>query len=141
MKKPVKLYYIPPLTGPWAAVVDPLWKGTTGYIDYINETMCGVSGHKIEYGWADSRYEAARTLTIYNRFKGEGAFFVNIYGSPDGEALKPRAEADKILPPTTGSPTPRCSRQRGTSSGAPPTLMPSWPGWSGRPPTGRGLAP
>lgn len=96
VKKPVKLYYIPPLTGAWAAVVEPLWKGTTGYIDYINETMGGVSGHRVEYGWADSRYEAARTLTIYERFKGEGAFFVNIYGSPDGEALKPRAEADKI---------------------------------------------
>jgi ABC-type branched-subunit amino acid transport system substrate-binding protein len=92
----ITIHQLPCLTGPWAAVASPGFRGAEVYMRYVNEELGGIAGRKVEYKWADTGYQAERTLSIYDRYKAENPLVVIIYGSPDGEALKPKLEADKI---------------------------------------------
>lgn len=69
-KGTIKIHQAPCLTGPWAAVVGPCFKGSELYRKYVNERG-GLEGYYVETVWADSAYMVARTLSIYKRYREE----------------------------------------------------------------------
>jgi ABC-type branched-subunit amino acid transport system substrate-binding protein len=86
------------LTGIYAAVTEHLWRGTQLCVKYTNEKG-GLEGYEIKLEWADSGYIAARTLSIYKRFRAltPKPSVILLYGSPDGEALKKELATDRIV--------------------------------------------
>lgn len=95
--KIIKTYHLPAITGVYAPVAIPLFRGMEVGHRYTNEVLGGIRGYKLEMMWADTGYVLARSLSLYKRFKTEGAQVMFLYGSGDGEGLKELAKNDGII--------------------------------------------
>lgn len=97
-KQAIQIYHPVGLTGPWGYAFKPIMLGYQTYFKYVNEVEGGIEGHPIEFVWADSAYDPAKTMSLYKRWKAEGkVILVILAGSPDGEATKATLERDKVV--------------------------------------------
>jgi len=70
--KTLKVGITTPTTGPAAEKGAPMGHGNLDCIDYINDELGGVNGYEIEVVWLDNGYDAAKVVTIVERFMDEG---------------------------------------------------------------------
>lgn len=97
-KPPVRIHSVAAMTGVWAFMMVPQFRGFDAYVHYLNETQGGINGHPIKHVWVDTAYEVPRTLSAYHRWRAvEDPYLVVIYGSPLGEALKSSLARDKVV--------------------------------------------
>ncbi|MDP2919814.1 MAG: ABC transporter substrate-binding protein [Dehalococcoidia bacterium] len=74
-KKTLKIGMTNPLTGVAAEKGNPMGAGNLDAIEYINNELGGIDGHKIEALALDDGYDAAKATTIVKRFIDEGYLF------------------------------------------------------------------
>jgi branched-chain amino acid transport system substrate-binding protein len=99
-EKSVTYLSLSDLTGPGAGLVFPIVEATGFAFDDIN-SKGGIKGVKINKVVVDTRYDTARTVSAYKRYRTEPkAFWVFIPLTPGVKALAAQMEADK-LPCTT----------------------------------------
>jgi len=91
----VKVAYLGDLTGPYAAVGAPLIKGFTDYIEMINDRG-GIDGVPVEAKWADTKADAALTISAYKRFKAQGVLTMSCMVTPVALAVRSLLNEDKI---------------------------------------------
>ncbi len=76
------------------------------YFDYLNDKG-GIEGIKVKKIAVDTRYDAARAVSAYRRYRNEHKLvMINALGTHIGQAVAPLAEKDKIvvLVPNDGEP-------------------------------------
>lgn len=99
-EKSVTYLSLSDLTGPGAGLVFPIVEAVGFAFDDIN-SKGGIKGVKINQIVVDTRYDTARTVSAYKRYRTEPkAFWVFIPLTPGVKALAAQMEADK-LPCTT----------------------------------------
>ncbi|MBM3148756.1 MAG: hypothetical protein FJ008_01520 [Chloroflexi bacterium] len=99
-EKFVTFLSITDLTGPTAGLTFPLAEATGFAFDNVNDKG-GVKGVKIKHIVVDHRYDTARAVSAYKRYRTEPkAFWVFISITAGVKALAAQMEADK-LPCTT----------------------------------------
>ncbi|MBW1785124.1 MAG: ABC transporter substrate-binding protein [Deltaproteobacteria bacterium] len=88
---------IGPLTGPGAGAVLPMTLGNADYVKEIN-ARGGVDGVKINFVPVDSRYDVARGISIYQRYRKTPRMLV-VYTSKTGlaKALGPLINRDRHI--------------------------------------------
>lgn len=59
-------------TGPAAEKGRPMGNAKLDCMEYINEELGGVAGHRIEVIWRDNEYDAAKAVTIINELIDRG---------------------------------------------------------------------
>lgn len=95
-EKVIKIHGIGGHTGPVALAIGKYSFGVSDYLKYLNEVKGGINGIKVEWVWADNRYEVPAMITIWERFKLEKPIMLLMYDSSGGhEALKASLERDK----------------------------------------------
>ncbi|MBM3167046.1 MAG: hypothetical protein FJZ94_06340 [Chloroflexi bacterium] len=83
------------LTGPTAAVHVPVDKGASAYLKGLNEKG-GIDGVKVKYIVVDTRYDTARTVAAYQRYRTEHkVLFVQAPSTAGVKALAPFLQEDK----------------------------------------------
>ena len=98
----VKLSFCPDLSGPYGVLQRHIFQGWKDYLDYVNEELGGVKGHRVEYKWGDSHMEIAKELAFYEEAKSWGTM-IHACGYTGGAlALKDKFKRDKI--PQVGVP-------------------------------------
>ena len=84
-------------TGPAAALCINFDKGEKDYFRYINEKG-GVNGVKIKFIGADSRYDVARMISIYKRYrKTPKLLATSTWSTGSAKILAPYIEKDEII--------------------------------------------
>jgi ABC-type branched-subunit amino acid transport system substrate-binding protein len=86
------------LTGPTAA--EQLWltRGMEDYPKYVNEEKGGVDGIKIKTITVDTRYDVARVVSAYRRYRDEHKVVMSWFGNTAAvKTLRPNLEADGIV--------------------------------------------
>jgi len=84
------------LTGPGAGLVFPIVEAVGFAFDDLN-AKGGIKGVKIKSVVVDTRYDTARTVSAYKRYRTEPkAFWVFIPLTPGVKALSAQMEADKM---------------------------------------------
>ena len=79
--KTLKIGISTPTTGPAAEKGAPMGHGNLDCIKYINEELGGVNGYQIEAIWLDNGYDAAKIVTIVERFMDEGCMLFSTSSS------------------------------------------------------------
>jgi branched-chain amino acid transport system substrate-binding protein len=74
-KAPLKIGMTNPVTGVAAEKGAPMAAGNAYAIEYINNELGGIEGHKIEVLALDNGYDAAKAVTIVKRYIDEGYLF------------------------------------------------------------------
>jgi branched-chain amino acid transport system substrate-binding protein len=72
-----------PTTGPAAEKGRPMGDANLDAIKYINDELGGVLGYKIEVDWVDSNYDAAKIVTITQRFMDENDLLFTVAASKE----------------------------------------------------------
>ncbi|MDY6881096.1 MAG: ABC transporter substrate-binding protein [Desulfatiglans sp.] len=84
-------------TGPVAAISVPLVKGETDYFKEVN-ARGGINGIKINFINIDTRYNVARAVSAYRRYrKGHKVLVADFHSTPFGKALGRDTKRDKIF--------------------------------------------
>jgi len=90
------------LSGPVAGIMVPVDYGMEMYFRHIND-QGGVDGVKIKYITVDVRYNVARAMSAYSRYRGTKNLFGVFYaGTAIAKALGPMVERDKVIGFGTG---------------------------------------
>jgi branched-chain amino acid transport system substrate-binding protein len=79
--KTLKIGISTPTTGPAAEKGAPMGHGNLDCIKYINEELGGVEGYEIEVVWLDNGYDAAKVVTIVEKFMDEGCLLFSTSSS------------------------------------------------------------
>ncbi len=79
--KTLKIGITTPTTGPAAEKGAPMGHGNLDCIDYINEELGGVNGYQLDVVWLDNGYDAAKVVTIVERFMDEGCLLYSTSSS------------------------------------------------------------
>ncbi|MBM4463855.1 MAG: hypothetical protein FJ012_11135 [Chloroflexi bacterium] len=83
-------------TGPIAGLNVPADTGCSDMFKEINEK--GVDGVKVNFIGVDTRYDVARGVSAYKRYRTEPKLLlVNPIGTPLGKAIAPMASKDKVV--------------------------------------------
>jgi len=95
----VKIGYIAPLTGGPAPIMQLGWRNLMDYLSWFEKTrpseITFPSDVKVELVWADSSFEAAKAISVYERMRDE-IVFIHLPSPTEATALKPRLERDGI---------------------------------------------
>lgn len=84
-------------SGPIAGTDIPNYEGIKIFLDYIN-AKGGIDGVKIKMIAVDIRYNVARAVSAYNRYRREKNLFVTQFaGTNIGKAIGPLSIKDKII--------------------------------------------
>lgn len=84
-------------TGPVAGLWDPAYRGFEDYGKDLNEKG-GVDGVKVNFIGVDTRYDVARGVSAYKRYRSEPhLLMVNTCSTPFGKAIAPMTEKDKVV--------------------------------------------
>jgi branched-chain amino acid transport system substrate-binding protein len=84
-------------TGPIAALVIPMDYGEEDYFKYINE-QGGIRGVKIQFIGVDTRYDAARMISAYKRYrKTPKLLATSTWSTGVTKMLAPYVESDKLI--------------------------------------------
>ena len=90
-------------TGPIGAIVVPADEAIRDYFRYINE-QGGIDGIKLNFIGMDTRYDVARALSSYKRFrKTKRLLLVSTYGTAIDKAILPLVAKDKLFALSAGS--------------------------------------
>jgi len=85
------------LTGPTAGMRAQAEEMTEAYVDEVNEKG-GVDGVKINFILIDTRYDTARAVAAYKRYRGEpNLLYVQPPSTEGARALAPQWERDKVV--------------------------------------------
>jgi branched-chain amino acid transport system substrate-binding protein len=79
----LKIGMMTPTTGPAAEKGRPMGDANLDAIKYINDELGGVLGYKIEVDWVDSNYDAAKIVTITQRFMDENDLLFTVAASKE----------------------------------------------------------
>ena len=79
--KTLKIGISTPTTGPAAEKGAPMGHGNLDCIKYINEELGGIDGYEIEVVWLDNGYDAAKVVTIVEKFMDEGCLLFSTSSS------------------------------------------------------------
>jgi branched-chain amino acid transport system substrate-binding protein len=79
----LKIGMMTPTTGPAAEKGRPMGDANLDAIKYINDELGGVLGYKIEVDWVDSNYDAAKIVTIIQRFIDENDLLFTVAASKE----------------------------------------------------------
>jgi len=83
-------------TGAIAGLNVPADEGLKAYFDYLNDKG-GVNGVKIKFIGVDTRYDAARAVSAYRRYRGEHKLMmINAIGTHLDKAIAPLVEEDGL---------------------------------------------
>jgi branched-chain amino acid transport system substrate-binding protein len=91
-KKPLKIGFSIPMTGPAAEKGAPIGQGELDAVKYINDELGGVDGYKLEAVWYDTAYDAAKAATIVKKLMDDGCIFFTVVASKDMAASKEIAD-------------------------------------------------
>ena len=95
--KTIQLGVISALSGPAAAIGEPVVAGNRLWFQYLNEERGGVGGkYRVGLVERDNRNEVAVTLQAYTRLKSEVVAFVQVLGTPNMGALLPALKKDGV---------------------------------------------
>jgi branched-chain amino acid transport system substrate-binding protein len=98
-QKVVKIGYIAPLTGGPAAIMQTGWRNFEDWLTYYKEVGTpGLElpdGVTVELVWADSSFEAAKAISIYERMVDDVVFF-HLPSPVEAYACKTRLERDDM---------------------------------------------
>jgi branched-chain amino acid transport system substrate-binding protein len=90
-------------TGAIAGLNVPADQGVEDYITELNNVRGGVEGVKIKFIGVDTRYDVARAVSAYKRYRNEPKLLVmNTIGTPLAKAIAPLAAKDKVIQLTAG---------------------------------------
>jgi len=90
-------------TGAIAGLNVPADQGVEDYITELNNVRGGVEGVKIKFIGVDTRYDVARAVSAYKRYRNEPKLLVmNTIGTPLAKAIAPLATKDKVIQLTAG---------------------------------------
>ena len=85
-EKAVSFLSLADYTGPVAAISIPLVKGETDYFKEVN-ARGGINGIKINFINVDTRYNVARAVSAYRRYrKGHKLLVADFHSTPFGKA-------------------------------------------------------
>ena len=84
------------LSGPLAIQGRPTLEVMQDYVKYINTEKGGLQGHKLELMWGDTKLEVPQIISVYERFKNNGAVGVFTCSTPGDMALRAKVDADRI---------------------------------------------
>jgi branched-chain amino acid transport system substrate-binding protein len=79
-------------SGPTSDAGIPYSEGVRDYVDWHNAN----GGRRVRLMWQDYSYDVALAVQIYQQHVSEGAVGFIGWGSADTEAIRPRANSDKI---------------------------------------------
>jgi branched-chain amino acid transport system substrate-binding protein len=87
------------MTGPWASIGSWQMRGASDRIDYQNDELGGIAGHRIEHLWADMKADVKTGIACYHRFKAASPkpVEISVGHSSVVEALKKTRMDDEIL--------------------------------------------
>ena len=92
----LNIAFTAPCSGPFAAMAPEFLAGAKDYIQYANEESL-VPGVKFELFTGDTAYTPAKSLSLYERFKGKDPIFFSTITTTDAEPLTKFLAEDKIL--------------------------------------------
>ena len=96
-EKAVSFLALADYTGPVAAISVPLVKGETDYFKEVN-ARGGVNGIKINFINVDTRYNVARAVSSYRRYRrGHKLLVADFHSTPFGKALGRDTVRDKVF--------------------------------------------
>jgi branched-chain amino acid transport system substrate-binding protein len=79
----LKVGIMTPTTGPAAEKGRPMGHANLDAIEYINAELNGAGGYQIKVSWLDSAYDAAKVITIVDRFMDEGCLLFTTSSSKE----------------------------------------------------------
>lgn len=86
------------LTGLCATEEMPASRGLEDYLRYVNDTKGGVDGVQLKVITVDTRYDTARAISAYRRYKSEPkVLIVKEVSTACNKALLPSLEADHLV--------------------------------------------
>ena len=94
--KTIALGVLSPLSGPVAAIGQPLTDGEQAYFDAVNAAG-GINGWKVKLVKRDSKYDPQTQVQQFNSIAPKVAFIAESLGSPTTKAIKPLAGQQKML--------------------------------------------
>jgi ABC-type branched-subunit amino acid transport system substrate-binding protein len=94
--KTITLGVLSPLSGPVAAIGEPLTAGQQTYFDAVNASG-GIDGWKVKLVKRDSKYDPQTEVQQFNSISGNVAFIAQSLGSPTTKAIQPMADQQKML--------------------------------------------
>ncbi len=97
----ITLYHLGDVTGPLAAITTPLVSGFDDGVKYLNKTG-GIRGAEVLVEMSDTKSQVDLAILGYNRFREKKPLVIQMYGSPETEAVKARLAEDKIPVLTAG---------------------------------------
>lgn len=96
-EKEVIFLSIADYTGPIAGLNVPADMGVEDYFKYLNDKG-GVDGVKVKFVGVDTRYDLARGLSAYKRYRRNPKLMVvNSISTPLGKAIAPMTRRDKLV--------------------------------------------
>jgi ABC-type branched-subunit amino acid transport system substrate-binding protein len=95
-KKTITLGVLSPLSGPVAAIGDPLTAGQETYFKAVNAGG-GIDGWKVRLVKRDSKYDPQTQVQQFNAIKDNVAFVAQSLGSPTTKAIQPMADQMKMM--------------------------------------------
>ncbi len=103
----IVIYHFGDLSGPYAGITAPLVDGFNDGAAWVNASG-GIRGATLRVEFADDAGQVEEAISIYSRFSQATPkpFLIQLYGSPETEALRERLAEDKIPALTAGVSVP-----------------------------------
>lgn len=87
---------LPDLTGPVAAIGEPLARGAQAYVDHLNETG-GIDGRQVELVVKDTQFNPQRAVQEYRKIEDEVLAIVTTVGEGITAAVVPEMDKDNVF--------------------------------------------
>lgn len=87
---------LPDLTGPVAAIGEPLARGAQAYVDHLNETG-GIDGRQVELVVKDTQFNPQRAVQEYRKIEDEVLAVVTTVGEGITAAVMPEMDKDNMF--------------------------------------------
>jgi ABC-type branched-subunit amino acid transport system substrate-binding protein len=98
VKGEINLGVITPLTGPAAAIGNPLTNGNKTWFEYVNQEKGGIAGkYKVVLKVEDSQYVPQNGVQAYNKIKGDVVMLAQLLGTAVTNAVLPQLRTDNIV--------------------------------------------
>ncbi|UCC89080.1 MAG: ABC transporter substrate-binding protein [Anaerolineales bacterium] len=103
----IVIYHFGDLSGPYAGITAPIVDGFNDGAAWVNASG-GIRGATVRVEFADNAGQVEEAISVYSRFSQATPrpFVIQLYGSPETEALRERFAEDKIAVLTAGVSVP-----------------------------------
>lgn len=92
----IKIGILADLTGPVAAIGEPLKNGAQAYVDKLNEDG-GIDGRDVELVVSDTQFNPQRAVQEYKKIREDVLGIVTVVGEPITAAVMPEADKDDVF--------------------------------------------